>query len=86
MADAVDQAERAKFDDMAARWWDPDGPMRPLHAQSAARIGLIRDGAAIKFHRDPGAPDALTGLRIADVGCGGGLLCEPLARLGAAVV
>lgn len=86
MTDAVDAAERAKFDAMAADWWDPDGPMRPLHAQSPARIALIREAVCARFGRDAAADAPFEGLRIADVGCGGGLLCEPLARMGADVV
>lgn len=82
----VDDAEVAHFDAMAASWWDPRGEMRALHMINPVRLGYIRDAACRHFHRDPKRLDCLQGLRILDIGCGAGLLSEPLARIGAAVV
>ena len=84
-AGRVDAAEVARFDALAATWWDEAGPMRVLHRFNPVRLAYIRDAACRRFGRDPDAPFALEGLSIVDVGCGGGLLSEPLARLGAAV-
>ncbi|CCQ73185.1 bifunctional 2-polyprenyl-6-hydroxyphenol methylase/3-demethylubiquinol 3-O-methyltransferase UbiG [Magnetospira sp. QH-2] len=77
--------EVARFTAMAETWWDPDGKFGPLHKFNPTRLTFIRDRAAARFGRDPldGAP--LKGLRILDIGCGGGLLCEPLSRMGAEV-
>lgn len=77
--------EIAKFDRLAARWWDPRGPMAPLHAMNPARMGWIIPRIARRHGRDPAAPDALAGLRVLDVGCGAGLASEALARAGALV-
>ena len=82
----VDPAEIARFAAMAAKWWDDHGPMRPLHKLNPVRLGWIKAGIAERFDRDPKAADALTGLRVLDVGCGAGILSEPLARMGATVV
>ncbi len=82
----VDAAEVARFSAMAAEWWDPRGKMAPLHKFNPVRIGYIRDQAAEHFDRDAKRLDSLKGLRILDIGCGGGILCEPLARLGAEMV
>jgi 2-polyprenyl-6-hydroxyphenyl methylase / 3-demethylubiquinone-9 3-methyltransferase len=82
----VDAAEIAHFDAMAATWWDPHGEMRALHMINPVRLGYIRDAACRHFARDPKRLDCLHGLRILDIGCGAGLLSEPLARLGAAMV
>jgi 2-polyprenyl-6-hydroxyphenyl methylase/3-demethylubiquinone-9 3-methyltransferase len=82
----VDPAEIARFSALSAQWWDPRGKMRPLHRLNPVRIGFVRDVACEKFSRDPRRLDCLAGLRILDVGCGAGILSEPLARLGAAVV
>jgi 2-polyprenyl-6-hydroxyphenyl methylase/3-demethylubiquinone-9 3-methyltransferase len=82
----VDQAEVERFAALADQWWDPHGKMRPLHKFNPVRLGYIRDRLCERFERDPKALDSLKGLRILDVGCGGGLVCEPLARLGAEVV
>ncbi len=82
----VDDAEVARFSAMAAEWWDPVGKFRPLHRFNPVRIGYIRDALARRFGRDARAPRPLAGLRLVDIGCGGGLLAEPLARLGAEVV
>jgi 2-polyprenyl-6-hydroxyphenyl methylase/3-demethylubiquinone-9 3-methyltransferase len=82
----VDQAEVERFSALAAEWWDPRGKMAPLHKFNPVRIGYIRDRAAARFGRDPRRLDSMKGLRILDIGCGGGILCEPLARLGAEMV
>ena len=82
----VDEAEVARFSALAAEWWDPRGKMAPLHKFNPVRIGYIRDQAAARFQRDRKRLDSMKGLHILDVGCGGGLLSEPLARLGASVV
>jgi 2-polyprenyl-6-hydroxyphenyl methylase/3-demethylubiquinone-9 3-methyltransferase len=82
----VDDAEVARFSAMAGEWWDPRGKMAPLHKFNPVRIGYIRDRAAEHFDRDAKKLDSLKGLRILDIGCGGGILCEPLARLGAEMV
>jgi len=78
-------AEVAKFDALAARWWDPDGPMKPLHRMNPLRTGWIAGRIARLHDRDPASPDALAGLRLLDVGCGAGLASEALARRGARV-
>jgi len=82
----IDAGEVAQFSRLAGQWWDPHGPMAALHKLNPARLAYIRDRAAAHFDRDPKRLDSLAGLRILDIGCGGGILCEPLARLGAAVV
>ena len=71
---------------MAPTWWDPRGPMATLHKFNPVRLGYIRDQAAERFGRDAKKLDCLKGLRILDIGCGGGILSEPLARLGAQMV
>ena len=81
----ADPAEIARFAAMADRWWDPDGPFKPLHQLNPLRLRFVRDRLAGRLERDPLQPKPLAGLDIVDVGCGGGLLCEPLARLGATV-
>ena len=81
----VDRDEIARFTAMAGEWWDPDGSFRPLHKFNPPRIAFIRDRVAAHFARDALGPDPLSGLTVLDVGCGGGLVCEPLARLGATV-
>jgi 2-polyprenyl-6-hydroxyphenyl methylase/3-demethylubiquinone-9 3-methyltransferase len=82
---SVDPAEIAKFTAIAEAWWDPEGKFRPLHRLNPTRLAYIRDAAAARFGRDPVGPKPLAGLRLIDIGCGGGLLCEPLTRLGARV-
>jgi 2-polyprenyl-6-hydroxyphenyl methylase/3-demethylubiquinone-9 3-methyltransferase len=82
----VDPAEVARFERLAATWWDPRGKMGVLHKFNPVRLGFIRDAACRQFGRDPKRLDSLAGLRILDIGCGGGILSEPLARLGAQVV
>jgi 2-polyprenyl-6-hydroxyphenyl methylase/3-demethylubiquinone-9 3-methyltransferase len=81
----VDHAEIAKFEAMADAWWDPTGKFRPLHRLNPVRVRFIRDRLAKSVGRDPDGPEPLRGLSILDIGCGGGLLAEPLARLGATV-
>lgn len=82
---AVDAAEVAKFDRMAARWWDPDGEAAPLHAMNPCRLDWIIGQIAAQFRRRTTDARCLDGLAVLDVGCGGGLVTEPLARLGAVV-
>ncbi len=82
----VDQAQVAHFDGDGGGRWSPDGPARWLHRYNAVRVPYIRDAACVAFRRDPRAPEPLRGVRILDIGCGAGILCEPLAQLGAAVV
>ncbi|MBX6324305.1 MAG: bifunctional 2-polyprenyl-6-hydroxyphenol methylase/3-demethylubiquinol 3-O-methyltransferase UbiG [Rhodospirillaceae bacterium] len=82
---SLDAAELAKFAAMAQAWWDPRGKFAPLHRLNPTRIAFIRDRAAARLGRDPLRPQPLAGVRLLDIGCGGGLICEPMARLGAAV-
>jgi 2-polyprenyl-6-hydroxyphenyl methylase/3-demethylubiquinone-9 3-methyltransferase len=82
----VDEAELARFAALASEWWDPRGKMAPLHKFNPIRLGYIRNIACKRFGRDPKRLDCLKGLRILDIGCGGGILSEPLARLGADMV
>ena len=82
----VDPTEVAKFEAMAAEWWDPTGKFKPLHLMNPCRLDYITSQIASEFDRDLAAPLAFAGLRILDIGCGGGLLSEPMARLGADVV
>ena len=84
-ADTVDTEEVARFSRLAGEWWDARGPMAALHKFNPVRLAFIRDWAAGHFHRDASRLDSLAGLRILDIGCGGGILAEPLARLGAVV-
>ncbi|MGB7319510.1 MAG: bifunctional 2-polyprenyl-6-hydroxyphenol methylase/3-demethylubiquinol 3-O-methyltransferase UbiG [Planktotalea sp.] len=82
----VDPAEVAKFEAMAAEWWDPKGKFKPLHMLNPCRLDYITSQIAGEFDRDLTTPEPFKGLRILDIGCGGGLLSEPMARLGATVV
>jgi len=82
----VDPAEVAKFEAMAAEWWDPKGKFKPLHMMNPCRLDYITAQIAAEFGRDLTAPKPFSGLRLLDIGCGGGLLSEPMARLGAEVV
>ncbi|MDF1716514.1 MAG: bifunctional 2-polyprenyl-6-hydroxyphenol methylase/3-demethylubiquinol 3-O-methyltransferase UbiG [Antarcticimicrobium sp.] len=82
----VDPSEIAKFEAMAAEWWDPSGKFKPLHMLNPCRLDYITGQIAGEFGRDLAAQRPFEGLRILDIGCGGGLLSEPMARLGATVV
>ncbi|WP_170517428.1 bifunctional 2-polyprenyl-6-hydroxyphenol methylase/3-demethylubiquinol 3-O-methyltransferase UbiG [Ruegeria atlantica] len=82
----VDPFEIAKFEAMAAEWWDPHGKFKPLHMMNPCRLDYITQQIAGEFDRDLTAPNPFQGLRLLDIGCGGGLLSEPMARLGAEVV
>jgi 2-polyprenyl-6-hydroxyphenyl methylase/3-demethylubiquinone-9 3-methyltransferase len=83
---SIDEAEVARFSALAAEWWDPKGKFRPLHKFNPVRLAFIRDQLTGHYGRDPKSPRPLEGLRLLDIGCGGGLLCEPLSRMGASVV
>jgi 2-polyprenyl-6-hydroxyphenyl methylase / 3-demethylubiquinone-9 3-methyltransferase len=82
----VDAGEIAKFEAMAAEWWDPNGKFKPLHMLNPTRLDYITRQIAAEFGRDLKAERPFDGLRLLDIGCGGGLLSEPMARLGADVV
>lgn len=82
----IDSGEIERFSALAAEWWNPNGKFRPLHRFNPIRLAYIRDHVAARFDRDPRTPKPFENLRILDIGCGGGLLCEPMARLGAQVV
>ena len=84
-AASVDAQEMEHFAKMAADWWNPNGKFKPLHIMNTCRLGYLKDEICAHFLRDPDSKAPLKGLRILDIGCGGGLLSEPLARLGAAV-
>jgi 2-polyprenyl-6-hydroxyphenyl methylase/3-demethylubiquinone-9 3-methyltransferase len=86
MTTTIDPAEVAKFEAMAAEWWDPNGKFKPLHMLNPTRLDYITTQIAAEFDRDLTAKHPFAGLRILDIGCGGGLLSEPMARLGADVV
>jgi 2-polyprenyl-6-hydroxyphenyl methylase/3-demethylubiquinone-9 3-methyltransferase len=79
---SVDPAEIAKFNAMADEWWDPSGKFAPLHKFNPVRLAFLRDTAVAQFGRDPKALRPFGGLTLLDVGCGGGLLAEPMSRLG----
>ncbi len=81
----MDADELAKFADLGRSWWDARGPMAPLHKLNPVRVAYVRDRACAHAGRAPGTLRPLAGLRALDIGCGGGLLAEPLARLGAEV-
>jgi len=82
----IDPAEVEKFQAMAAEWWDPNGKFRPLHMLNPCRLDYITRQIAAEFGRDLAMERPFEGLRVLDIGCGGGLLSEPMARLGADVV
>ncbi|CAM8670812.1 UbiG 2-polyprenyl-3-methyl-5-hydroxy-6-metoxy-1,4-benzoquinol methylase [Paracoccaceae bacterium] len=86
MTTTIDPAEVAKFEAMAAEWWDPNGKFKPLHLMNPCRLDYITSQIAAEFDRNLAGPAPFAGLRILDIGCGGGLLSEPMARLGATVV
>ncbi|MEO0392425.1 MAG: bifunctional 2-polyprenyl-6-hydroxyphenol methylase/3-demethylubiquinol 3-O-methyltransferase UbiG [Pseudomonadota bacterium] len=82
----VNADEMSLFGGIAAEWWDPAGKFAPLHKLNPIRLGFLKRHICAHFDRDPEAFDALKGLSILDIGCGGGLITEPLTRLGADVV
>ena len=82
---SIDAEEVERFSALAETWWDPNGSMAPLHRLNPARLGFLRQTLAKHFDRDARSLGPFHGLRILDIGCGGGLISEPLARLGAAV-
>lgn len=86
MTSTIDPAEVAKFEAMAAEWWDPNGKFKPLHMLNPCRLDYITSQIAVEFDRDLTTSKPFKGLRILDIGCGGGLLSEPMTRLGADVV
>ncbi len=81
----LDREEVARFAKLGGEWWDPKGPFMPLHRINPVRLTYIRDQLCAHFGRDPRQGKSLEGLSLLDIGCGGGLVCEPLARLGAKV-
>jgi 2-polyprenyl-6-hydroxyphenyl methylase / 3-demethylubiquinone-9 3-methyltransferase len=85
IAPSIDHAEVAYFEKLAHRWWDTEGPFWPLHRLNAFRTGFLRERLSRAFGSDPAAERPLAGLRLLDIGCGGGILSEALARLGAQV-
>lgn len=82
---SIDAAEVARFSAIADQWWDPRGKFAPLHRLNPVRLAFIRERALAWFERPDGERRPFAGLRLLDIGCGGGLLCEPMARLGFAV-
>ncbi|MDB5440831.1 MAG: bifunctional 2-polyprenyl-6-hydroxyphenol methylase/3-demethylubiquinol 3-O-methyltransferase UbiG [Caulobacteraceae bacterium] len=82
---SIDPAEVARFSAIADQWWDPKGKFAPLHRFNPVRLGFIREQALSRFGRDPKARAPFEGLRLLDIGCGGGLLSEPMSRLGFSV-
>jgi len=86
VSSSVDEAEIAKFAALAEQWWDPSGKFAPLHKFNPVRLGFIRDTASAHFGRDARTLVPFEGLTLLDIGCGGGLLSEPMARLGFAVL
>lgn len=83
---SIDPSEVAKFTAMAAEWWDPKGKFRPLHKFNPVRLGFIRDTIEAHFELESGSRRPFEGLRVLDIGCGGGLVSEPMRRLGADMV
>ena len=82
----IDAGEIERFSRLAAEWWNPAGKFKPLHKFNPVRLAYIREQLGLNFGKDLAGARPFEGLRILDIGCGGGLICEPLARLGAAVV
>jgi 2-polyprenyl-6-hydroxyphenyl methylase/3-demethylubiquinone-9 3-methyltransferase len=84
-ASSIDPADVARFSAIAEAWWDPNGKFAPLHRFNPVRLDFIREQALARFGRDAKARQPFEGLNLLDIGCGGGLLCEPMRRLGFAV-
>ncbi|MFD2265353.1 bifunctional 2-polyprenyl-6-hydroxyphenol methylase/3-demethylubiquinol 3-O-methyltransferase UbiG [Lacibacterium aquatile] len=82
---SIDKGEVDRFAALADSWWNPDGPFRPLHKLSPVRIGFLRRRLVEHFKLSPDSLKPLTGMSLIDIGCGGGLVSEPMARLGATV-
>lgn len=85
-ATTIEAAEVERFTAMADEWWDPKGKFKPLHKFNPVRLAYIRNAVISHFKLDETAREPFKGLRLLDIGCGGGLLCEPMTRLGATVV
>ena len=81
----VDKIEIEKFSKLAKDWWDPNGKFKPIHLFNPPRIKFIKEKLVSYFNLNPNAPKPLKNLKILDIGCGGGLLCEPMRRLGATI-
>jgi 2-polyprenyl-6-hydroxyphenyl methylase/3-demethylubiquinone-9 3-methyltransferase len=81
----VDPGEIRRFAEKAQAWWDPEGSFRPLHRLNPVRLGFIREHLVTHFHRDGRSLRPFEGLTLLDIGCGGGLIAEPMTRLGFAV-
>ncbi|NBU27446.1 MAG: 3-demethylubiquinone-9 3-O-methyltransferase, partial [Caulobacteraceae bacterium] len=79
---SIDPEDVARFSRIAAEWWDPKGKFAPLHKFNPVRLAFIRDEVLNRFGRDPAARRPFEGLKLLDIGCGGGLLSEPMSRLG----
>lgn len=82
---SIDPDESAYYEHLASLWWDPDGPFWPLQRLNHLRTDFLRERLAAHFQRDPASPHPLAGLRLLDIGCGGGLLSETMVKLGARV-
>ncbi|WP_336276382.1 bifunctional 2-polyprenyl-6-hydroxyphenol methylase/3-demethylubiquinol 3-O-methyltransferase UbiG [Bartonella sp. CB178] len=82
----IDQNEIDHFSQIATEWWNPQGKFRPLHQFNPTRLAYIKEKICLTLNRDPASLSPFKNLKVLDIGCGGGLLCEPMARLGATVV
>ena len=83
---SINYDEVQKFEALASEWWDQDGKFKPLHLLNPCRLGFITNHISLCLSRSLSEKKPLKGLKVLDIGCGGGLLCEPMARLGAEVV